>query len=453
MPEHIANGLLAGLVAITAGCATVTTVGAMVIGAAAGGVMYAAVHALERLRIDDVVGAVAVHGCCGAFGTVALVFFVAPGSDAATTPMATLLWAQIQGVLVCFVWTFGGCYGLFSLLNHWMPLRVPPEDEIIGLNVSEHGASSSLLELANAMQRVTQEGRYDVSSLVAVEHGTEVGDLARLFNALVTTTGAHQDRTRDSAGAVHGSAGELAVASDDLDRRIAQMADQSVEATDATGRIRDEVGGVATAVSELTDAIHEIARSAATGAELADSASALVGEAQETVEALCNDSRRIVGVVELIRSLARQTNMLALNASIEAHRAGESGFVVVAQEVKALAEQTAQSSNVIEQLAADIVSQGGAAQETAGRMAEIVHELKGGTHTIAAAVEEQSVTCNVISGRVSRAAESSHGVEGAVKAMSVAARATTESTSSVRDTANTLSSLAGDLRDAVDRAA
>jgi len=123
------NGILAGLVGITAGCNAVTNLSAICIGAIAGVLVVFGVKLLDRLRIDDPVGAWPVHGLCGIWGGLAVGLF---SPDHAFLP-------QLIGSLVVPLWAFGSLFALFSLLKSINLLRVSPEEEVRGLDIGEHG--------------------------------------------------------------------------------------------------------------------------------------------------------------------------------------------------------------------------------------------------------------------------------------------------------------------------
>ena len=125
------NGGLAGLVGITANCDSVTNGSAIIIGAIAGVLVVAGMELLERLKIDDPVGAWPVHGLCGIWGGIATGIF---GGHP--------LGAQIIGSLVIPLWAFVCAFILFSILKAVNLLRVSPEDEHMGLDRSEHGAGA-----------------------------------------------------------------------------------------------------------------------------------------------------------------------------------------------------------------------------------------------------------------------------------------------------------------------
>ncbi|MEM1054413.1 MAG: ammonium transporter [Bacteroidota bacterium] len=127
------NGVLAGLVGITAGCDAVLPGGALAIGALAGVLVVVAANWIERKGVDDPVSAVAVHGVCGAWGTLAVALFAASG------PSLAQLGVQALGVGAAFLWTFPLAYGLFKLLDATMGLRIGEDIEHGGLDLHEHG--------------------------------------------------------------------------------------------------------------------------------------------------------------------------------------------------------------------------------------------------------------------------------------------------------------------------
>ena len=125
------NGVLGGLVGITAGCAALTPPFAILTGAVAGAIVVYATRGLERI-VDDPVGAIAVHGVCGAWGTVAAGLFDASGFSLAQVGV------QALGVAAAFLWTFPVSYALFYLLDQALGLRIEDETEHKGLDRHEH---------------------------------------------------------------------------------------------------------------------------------------------------------------------------------------------------------------------------------------------------------------------------------------------------------------------------
>jgi Amt family ammonium transporter len=125
------NGVLGGLVGITAGCAALSPPFAILTGAAAGVIVVYATRALETF-VDDPVGAIAVHGVCGAWGTLAAGLFNAGGFSLAQVGV------QALGVAAAFLWTFPVSYALFYTLDQAIGLRINGEKEVVGLDRLEH---------------------------------------------------------------------------------------------------------------------------------------------------------------------------------------------------------------------------------------------------------------------------------------------------------------------------
>ena len=142
--SFILNGSLAGLVGITAGCASVTPINAVIIGLLSGVVLVISIGVVESMKIDDAVGAFSVHGACGAFGTLMIGIV---GSQALGAPSlldgGTLdtLGAQIVGVVVIAVWVTVTSFIMFRVLNGMEVLHVDPEADRIGIDAYEHHAS------------------------------------------------------------------------------------------------------------------------------------------------------------------------------------------------------------------------------------------------------------------------------------------------------------------------
>lgn len=142
------NGALAGLVAITAGCYTVTPVGAIIIGALAGVlVVFSVIFIDSVLKVDDPVGAVSVHGVCGAFGTLCCGLFGAEKALGIADANTGLFYGggfaqtgiQLIGIGAGFAWAFVTGLILFGAIKATIGLRCEPEEELKGLDIGEHG--------------------------------------------------------------------------------------------------------------------------------------------------------------------------------------------------------------------------------------------------------------------------------------------------------------------------
>ncbi|MEI5906499.1 ammonium transporter [Bacillus spongiae] len=136
------NGALGGLVGITAGCANVSIFGSIIIGLVAGIILVEAVRFIDvKAKIDDPVGAIAVHGICGIWGTLAVGLFDV-SSGLFYGGGASLLLVQLTGVLSVIGWTVLTSGGLVYILKKAFGIRVSHEEEIAGLDFAEHGSSA-----------------------------------------------------------------------------------------------------------------------------------------------------------------------------------------------------------------------------------------------------------------------------------------------------------------------
>jgi len=149
------NGALAGLVSITAGADVISTPLAVLVGIVAGAIVVGGMHFIENVvKIDDPVGAIAAHGFGGLWGTVAVGLF----SDGTATKTKGLLLGgggyqcgiQILGGIVVFLYVFAASALLFKIVQKTIGLRVSAEDEMDGLDISEHGFSNTYTEVLSS---------------------------------------------------------------------------------------------------------------------------------------------------------------------------------------------------------------------------------------------------------------------------------------------------------------
>jgi Amt family ammonium transporter len=135
------NGALAGLVGITAGCANVNNLGAVLIGLVSGVLVVYSINFLEKRGFDDAVGAISVHGICGIWGVLAVAIF--DTADGLVYGGGTALFGpQLIGILAIGAWAYGTSFLVFKVIDSTVGLRVTAEEEIAGLDASEHGTSA-----------------------------------------------------------------------------------------------------------------------------------------------------------------------------------------------------------------------------------------------------------------------------------------------------------------------
>ncbi|MFV0341345.1 MAG: ammonium transporter [Anaerocolumna sp.] len=161
------NGSLAGLVAITAGCDWVSPFGAAMIGIIAGFAVVFGIEFIDKvLKIDDPVGAVGVHGICGALGTILVGFFAVDGGLFYGGD-ASILLTQTIGVLAVIAWVTVTMIIVFLLIKKIVGLRVSKQEEILGLDIEEHGLSSAYADFMPTVDIVSEVHNATSSAPVA----------------------------------------------------------------------------------------------------------------------------------------------------------------------------------------------------------------------------------------------------------------------------------------------
>ena len=254
---------------------------------------------------------------------------------------------------------------------------------------------------------------------------------------------------------VSGVLGAVAAAATELERTATSMtdvaqvtSDQALATSEAAQQTSANVQTVAAATDEMSSSTAEIARQVEESTKVARQASQEAEQTGTIVEELSNSAKRIGEVIGLINDIAEQTNLLALNATIEAARAGEAGkgFAVVASEVKNLASQTAKATE-------DIVAQVNAMQSATGStvqaiasIAAVIAQVNEISATISAAVEEQNATTAEIARNVQQAASATEGVTGNIGKVSEAAEQTGAAGAEVLGAAQELSEKSEQMR-------
>ncbi len=334
----------------------------------------------------------------------------------------------------------------------------------------------SFLGIARPMTRLNGAlgemagGNLDVV-IPGAERGDEIGDLAKTVTVIRENA---EQKARDEAEAkinqdqiaqrqrkaemvklandFEGAVGEIvetvSSASTELEASagtLTSTAERAQELTTMVAAASEEastnVQSVASATEEMASSVNEISRQVQESARMATEA---VGQARATndrVSELSKAASRIGDVVELINTIAEQTNLLALNATIEAARAGEAGrgFAVVASEVKALAEQTSKATGEIGQQITGIQA---ATQDSVNAIKEIsgtIEKLSEISSTIAAAVEEQGAATQEISRNVQQAAHGTQQVSSNITDVQRGASETGSASSQVLSAAQSLS--------------
>ncbi len=193
----IMNGVVGGLVSVTAGCDIMLTLGATCVGGIGGLLCTLSARWLSYAKIDDAVGVVPAHLVCGIWGTLAVALFADPMLRE-TDSVWRMLGVQTVGVIAVGIYAFGVSYALLWGINQVLPLRVTAAQERIGLNIAEHNASTATQDLIASMNAHSLRG--DFTQPVVVEPGTEVASIADYYNRVLEKMSQVKAELNDSRG-------------------------------------------------------------------------------------------------------------------------------------------------------------------------------------------------------------------------------------------------------------
>lgn len=265
------------------------------------------------------------------------------------------------------------------------------------------------------------------------------------------------DKFEKSVGEIIGG---VASASSQLQSTASSMAAAADDAAKQTGQVSSTLGeatagvtAAAAASDEFAMSIGEISRQASTSAELARKASRAAVDADTTISALSDSAAQVGQIVEMISTIAQRTNLLALNASIEAARGGEAGrgFAVVASEVKDLATQTGKATEEVASQIRSIQETTTASVEALRSIGDQIKQLETTSVSIAAAVDQQSVAGQDLAKSIDLAARSAEEVSSSIGRMRDTSIATGSAASQVLTSATELEKQAAVLKSQSDQ--
>ena len=228
------NGSLAGLVGITASANLVTPLSAIGIGAVAGVISVLATMLMERLELDDAVGAVPVHLIGGVWGTLVVALVADTRGFGPGIGRWDQFVIQLTGIGATALWAFGVGFCVLWLLNRVWPFRVSPDEERIGLNVSEHGESTEILDLLGEMDHHRTSD--NLSRSVFVEPHTEIGQIAAQYNRVIAKVNVETDKLRRTTEVLDEKSAFLQLA-----REITAAANEATSAENALQFALDKV--------------------------------------------------------------------------------------------------------------------------------------------------------------------------------------------------------------------
>jgi methyl-accepting chemotaxis protein len=281
--------------------------------------------------------------------------------------------------------------------------------------------------VASGLRDIAQ-GEGDLTTRLEVRSNDEVGELAKWFNTFMETLqGMVKDVTSNASALSTSSSGLLAL-SDQMAASADKMTHQSNAVAGATEEMSTNINAMATATEEMSAnvqsisstaeqmsqnvnavassveqmsmTLNEVAANAKEGSEIAEKALSMSQSATDTMDYLGKAAKDIGEVTALIKRIAEQTNLLALNATIEAASAGDAGkgFAVVANEIKELANQSAQAAEDIATRIAGVQTNTEEAVKVIGDISAVIHNMNESSVVITKSVEQQQLSANEISG-------------------------------------------------------
>jgi len=259
-------------------------------------------------------------------------------------------------------------------------------------------------------------------------------------------------KVRDMLAQVEQNAVQMQTTAEALNGVAASTSTQAETAASASEVASSNVGSVASASEELAASIGEISRQIEQTARVVGQAAENADHTNHKITGLAEAATKIGSVISLIQDIAEQTNLLALNATIEAARAGEAGkgFAVVASEVKSLASQTAQATEEISTQINGIQEATGETVEAIRKITETMEEINRYTSEISAAVEQQGNATSEISRNVAEASQGTESVIGAMSSVTAGVAETSQSAAQVLQASTDVSDHTANLRREVD---
>lgn len=487
--EYMINGLLSGLVAVTASAPYTMPIMAMILGIGAALFSLLCAEFVEkRLKLDDSVHAFSTHGAAGVLGTIAVPLVARPGTfDIA---MFEHMGIQIFGTFMAASFAFASIYMAASLLKRLSLLRVTEDEEMMGLNIVEHGTILGTASLESVLKRLNQ-GATDLSARVDVDPFDEGAELAHGFNDFLNRVETSEklarekllaeqaenekierdilikvgDQERARAEEINATLARFQSAFENqvhqLQNQALQLASQSEQLMVQSDTSEDKASDANSIACEAAEIAQRVSQSTNDLASTLRDMSLDMGSANQSVQTAAQASIKgrtavsslekgaedIGKLVASINYIMRRTNILALNATIEAAHAGEHGesFGVVANEIRTLAQQTSGVSIEIQDIIGNISSLIG---EAVARFRVIDEEISGLTTITSDAQKSASQQAykgdqlgQLVKGAVELSVKAGHNVDMVVEQIG----STASSAENLGSTASALKNIASDI--------
>ncbi len=301
---------------------------------------------------------------------------------------------------------------------------------------------------ADALAAINQAALLDMNLAISIY--LDEGKRAR-EEALESLAQQFESSIKAVVEGVASASAEVLSTAQEMSAIAGQTRDQASSVEETSQKAMENVETVAAASEELTSSIEEIGRQVTSSSRISGEAMEKARHTNTQVEGLTGAARKIDQVVNLIQEIAEQTNLLALNATIEAARAGEAGkgFAVVASEVKLLANQTAQATDQIAAQVAEIQAATESSAEAIGQIVGTIESVSEISTGISSAVEQQSAATGEISRNIQEAAAGTRSVSGSIGGVTQTAQQAGDASAQMLEASKGLDRQSESLRGAV----
>lgn len=372
---------------------------------------------------------------------------VAGAGAARTQIIVTLAMALMLGITFVLLLSNAIVRPIRALTTAMLKLKDGETDQTIPATHRKDDVGQMAKAVATFCDREKERVRLEVETSARQQ---DVHDRQQKVDALVA------DFRQDIEGALSAVTGNM----HQLDRTAELLSGiarttsgKSEEVSTASSQASDNVQTIAAATEELSASVQEVGRQVTDTLDRVESATEATRTSNDQVRGLSASAERIGNVVQLIQDIAEQTNLLALNATIEAARAGEAGkgFAVVASEVKSLAGQTAKATDEISSQVSEIQTSTDAAVQAISSIMGMMENVNDTAAAMAASVEQQSAATAEISSGVSQAAAQTSSVTENIGDLSQGSGETSQSAREVEDITGAATRQLTDVTDRIER--